>query len=92
MSIRVTVDLRSGEVGPAETIGVLDIGNRSSIGQLCDFDYRFGTNTRPGGHLSLTPWYILRGHDRNAGIWVLVGQILARRTAGREERSDYVGD
>ena len=91
MAIRVTLDLRPFGAGEPETIAALDIGNRTAIGELCDYDYRFGAQT-PGAPLRFGPWYVVRAHDRRHGIWALVGQILAHRAAGDEERSDYTGD
>ena len=91
MAIRVTVDLRPFGAGEPETIGILDIGNRDAIGQTCDYDYRFAAPARDG-LLLFGPWYVVRAHDRRHGIWALVGQILAHRAAGDEERSDYTGD
>ena len=92
MAIRVTVDLRPFGTGEPETIGILDIGNRDAIGQICDYDYRFAAPARDGSGLVFGPWHVMRAHDRRHGIWVLVGQILARRAAGDEELSDYAGE
>ncbi len=89
MAIRVTVELRPYGTGEPETIAVLEIGNRDLSGQICDYDYRFGAPAPDDAHLVFAPWYRLRGHDRREGIWVLIGQILARRAAGDEEPSDY---
>ena len=91
MAIRVTVELRPFGAGEPATIGILDIGNRDAIGQICDYDYRFGAPGRDG-LLRFGPWYVVRAHDRRYGIWVLVGQILARRAARDEEPSDYTGE
>ena len=91
MAIRVTVDLRPFGTGEPETIGILDIGNRDAIGQICDYDYRFAAPGRDGP-LTFGPWYVVRAHDRRRGIWALVAQILARRAAGTEELSDYTGN
>ena len=41
MAIRISVDLRPFGAGEPETIGILEIGNRDAIGELCDYDYRF---------------------------------------------------
>ena len=92
MAIRVTVALRPFGAGEPETIGILDIGNRDATGELCDYDYRFAAPARDGSRLLFGPWYLVRAHDRRHGIWVLVGQILARRAASDEELSDYTGD
>ena len=92
MAIRVTVDLRPFGAGEPETIGILEIGNRDAIGQICDYDYRFAAFTRGGSRLLFGPWYVVRAHDRRRGIWALVAQILARRAAGTEELSDYTGN
>ena len=81
MSIRVTVELRPYGTGDPERIAVLEIGNRDPSGQTCDYDYRFGAPAPDGAHVIFTPWYRLRGHDRRQGVWVLIGQILARRAA-----------
>ncbi len=91
MAIRVTVELRPFGAGEPETIGILDIGNRDATGELCDYDYRFAAPGRDG-LLRFGPWYVVRAHDRRQGVWVLVGQILARRAAGDEELSDHAGD
>ena len=91
MAIRISVDLRPFGAGEPETIGILEIGNRDAIGELCDFDYRFAGPARDG-LLRFGPWYVVRAHDRRHGIWALIGQVLARRAAGDEELSDYTGD
>jgi len=91
MSIRVTVALRPYGTGEPETIALLDIGNRNATGEVCDYDYRFAAQT-PDGPLIFEPWHVVRAHDRHQGIWALVAQILARREAGTEERSDYAGN
>lgn len=88
--IRLTAEQFAGGAGNTETIGVLEIGNRSATGQTCDYDYRFGAAIRSDPKAAVFgPWHIVRKHDRDDGIWVLVAQILARREAGREEASDY---
>ena len=92
MAIRVTVELRPFGASEPETIAVLEIGNRDATGEVCDYDYRFAAPARDGSGLVLRPWYVVRAHDRRQGVWVLVGQILARRAAGSEERSDYTGE
>jgi hypothetical protein len=91
MSIRVTLALRPYGTGEPETIGILEIGNRNATGDVCDYDYRFTAQT-PDGPLRFGPWHVVRAHDRRKGVWVLVGQILARRAAGDEELSDYAGE
>ena len=91
MAIRVTIDLRPFGAGEPETIGILEIGNRDATGAVCDYDYRFAAPARDGP-LRFGPWYVVRAHDRRRGIWALIGQILARRAAGDEELSDYMGE
>ena len=69
--IRVTVELLpNGHEEDAVPMGVLEIANRSAVGNDCDYDFRI---RRPD---VWTPWLLLRAHRRADGVWVLIQRAL----------------
>jgi hypothetical protein len=90
MAIEIIVNLKPYGLDEPETIASLKIGNRSASDEICDYDYCFGAPDEEK-RIVYQSWFLLRGHRRSDGIWVLVQRILQQHLDGREELSDYTG-